>query len=83
MISESGHTTHSRHVENPYLGFLFRCYSDSGKRGRQPDNSVEEDQETVRGTVSPTNAIQTCLTRKVLFGMALRQIEPWKRHWSE
>jgi hypothetical protein len=28
MISESGHTTHSRHVENPYLGFLFRCYSD-------------------------------------------------------
>ena len=28
MISELGHTTHSRHVENPYLGFLFRCYSD-------------------------------------------------------
>jgi hypothetical protein len=28
MISESGHTTHSRHVENPCLGFLFRCYSD-------------------------------------------------------
>ena len=28
-------------------------------------------------------AIQTCLTMKVLFGMALRQIEPWKRHWSE
>jgi probable HAF family extracellular repeat protein len=30
MISESGHTTHSRHVENPCLGFLFRCYSDPG-----------------------------------------------------
>ena len=28
-------------------------------------------------------AIQTCLTMKVLFGMALRQIEPWERHWSE
>ena len=26
--------------------------------------------------VFPTNAIQTCLTMKVLFGMALRQIEP-------
>ena len=28
-------------------------------------------------------AIQTCLTMKVLFGVALRQIEPWERHWSE
>lgn len=28
-------------------------------------------------------AIQTCLTMKVLFEMALRQIEPWERHWSE
>ncbi len=28
-------------------------------------------------------AIQTCLSMKVLFGMALRQIEPWERHWSE
>ena len=55
----------------------------TGKRGRQPDYSGEEDQKTVRGTVFPTNAIQTCLTMKVLFGMALRQIEPWKRHWSE
>ncbi len=41
----------------------------SGKRGRQQ-------------TYSDT-AIQTCLTMKVLFGMALRQIEPWERHWSE
>ena len=41
----------------------------TGKRGRQPDYS--------------NAAIQTCLTMKVLFGMALRQIEPWKRHWSE
>ena len=55
----------------------------TGKRGRQPDYSGEEDQKTVRGTVFPTNAIQACLTMKVLFGMALRQIEPWKRHWSE
>ena len=29
--------------------------------------------------VFPTNAIQTCLAMKVLFGMALRQIEPWER----
>lgn len=35
----------------------------TGKRGRQPDYSDA--------------AIQTCLTMKVLFGMALRQIEPW------
>ena len=55
----------------------------TGKRGRQPVYSGEEDQKTVRGTVFPTNAIQTCLTMKVLFGMALRQIEPWERHWSE
>jgi len=41
----------------------------TGKRGRQPDYSDA--------------AIQTCLTLKVLFGMALRQIEPWERHWSE
>ena len=45
----------------------------TGKRGRQPDYSGEEDQKTVRGTVFPTNAIQTGLTMKVLFGMALRQ----------
>jgi len=45
----------------------------TGKRGRQPEYSGEEDQKTVRGTVFPTNAIQTCLTMKVLFGMALRQ----------
>ena len=42
----------------------------TGKRGRQPDYSGEEDEKTVRGTVFPTNAIQTCLTMKVLFGMA-------------
>jgi hypothetical protein len=41
----------------------------TGKRGRQP--------------VYSDAAVQTCLTMKVLFGMALRQIEPWKRHWSE
>ena len=41
----------------------------SGKRGRQPDYGDA--------------AIQTCLTMKVRFGMALRQIEPWERHWSE
>ena len=34
----------------------------SGKRGRQPDDSDA--------------AILTCLTMKVLFGLALRQIEP-------
>jgi Transposase DDE domain len=45
----------------------------TGKRGRQPDYSGEEEQKTVRGNVFPTNAIQTCLTMKVLFGMALRQ----------
>ena len=36
----------------------------TGKRGRQPDYSGEEDRKTVRGTVFPTNAIQTCLTLK-------------------
>ena len=41
----------------------------TGKRGRQPDYSGEEDEKTVRGTAFPTNAIQTCLTMKVLFGM--------------
>ena len=45
----------------------------TGKRGRQPVYSGEEDQKTVRGTVFPTNAVQTCLTMKVLFGMAPRQ----------
>jgi len=28
-------------------------------------------------------AIQACLTLKVLFGLPLRQTEPWERHWSE
>lgn len=41
----------------------------TGRRGRQQTDS--------------DTAIQTCLTMTVLFGMALRQIEPWKRHWSE
>lgn len=41
----------------------------TGKRGRQQTFSDA--------------AIQTCLSMKVLFGMALRQIEPWERHWSE
>jgi len=43
------------------------------KRGRQQTYSGKEDQQTVRGTVCPRNAIQTCLSLKVLFGMALRQ----------
>ena len=41
----------------------------TGRRGRQRTYSDA--------------AIQRCLTMKVLFGMALRQIEPWERHWSE
>ena len=41
----------------------------TAKRGRQP--------------VYSHAAVQTWLTMKVLFGMALRQIEPWERHWSE
>ncbi|SIT19291.1 Transposase DDE domain-containing protein [Paracoccus saliphilus] len=28
-------------------------------------------------------AVQFCLMVKVLFGLPLRQIEPWKRHRSE
>jgi hypothetical protein len=36
----------------------------TGKRGRQPDYSGSEDRKTVRGTVFPTNALQTCLTMK-------------------
>ena len=35
----------------------------TGKRGRQPDYSGEEDEKTVRGTVFPTNAVQTCVFR--------------------
>ncbi|GHE02930.1 hypothetical protein GCM10008024_24280 [Allgaiera indica] len=45
----------------------------TGRRGRQQSFSGEEDQKTVRGTVFLTNAIQTCLSMKVLFGMALGQ----------
>ena len=41
----------------------------TGKRGRQPVYSGEEDQKTVQWTVFLTNAVQTCLTMKVLFGM--------------
>ena len=44
---------------------------DGGERPGQ--TSAEVDEKTVRGTVFSTNAIQTCLTMKVLFGMALRQ----------
>jgi hypothetical protein len=46
----------------------------TGRRGRQPTYSAKEDQETVQWTVFPTNAIQTCLLMKVLFGMVLRQM---------
>ena len=53
----------------------------TAKRGRQPVYGGEEDQKTVPGTVFPTN-VQTGLTMKRVFGMALRQIEPWQRHWS-
>ncbi len=45
----------------------------TGRRGRQQSFSGEESRKTVRRTVFPTNAIQTCLSMKVLFGMALRQ----------
>ena len=41
----------------------------SGKRGAQP--------------VYGDAAIQACLTLKVVFGLPLRQIEPWERHRSE
>ena len=41
----------------------------TGTRGRQPVHSDA--------------AVQACLTMKVLFGVALRQIEPWERHLSE
>ena len=41
----------------------------SGKRGRS--------------TTFADAAIQACLTLKALFGLPLRQIEPWERHWSE
>lgn len=41
----------------------------TGRRGRQQTYSDA--------------AVQTCPTMKVLFGVALRQIEPWERHWSE
>lgn len=36
-----------------------------------------------RQQIYSDTAIQTCLTMKVLFGMALRQLVPWKRRWSE
>jgi hypothetical protein len=48
---------------------MTRDAAPTGKRGRQPDDSDA--------------AVQTCLPMKVLFGMALRQIEAWERHWSE
>ncbi len=39
----------------------------TGRRGRQP--------------VFADAAVQACLTLKALFGLPLRQIEPWSRHW--
>ena len=54
----------------------------TGKRDRQPDPGGEQDRKTIRGIVFLTNALQTCLTMKVLFGIALWQIEPCKRHGS-
>ena len=41
----------------------------AGRMGRQP--------------VFSDAAIQFCLMVKVLFGLPLRQIEPWECHWSE
>jgi len=46
----------------------------SGCRGRQQAYSGKEDQELIRGINSPTNAIQACLTIKVLLGLPLRQM---------
>ncbi|WP_252737457.1 transposase, partial [Citreicella sp. C3M06] len=45
----------------------------TGRRGRQQTFSGKEHQKIAWGAIFPTNAIQTCLTMKVLFGMALRQ----------
>jgi len=45
----------------------------TGKRGRQQSFSGEEDRNSIRWIEFPTNAIQSCLTMKVLFGMPLRQ----------
>ena len=36
-----------------------------------------------RRAVFSDAAIQFCLAIRVLFKLALRQIEPWERHWSE
>jgi len=55
----------------------------TGKRGLQPDYSGEEDQKTLWGLFFRRTRARASLTMKVLFGMALRQIEPWERHWSE
>jgi len=48
---------------------MAREAAPAGKPGRQPDDSDAP--------------IHTGLTLRVLFGMALRQIEPSARHWSE
>lgn len=48
---------------------MARAAELAGKRGRQ--------------AVYSDAAVQTCLTLKVLFGLALCQIEPWEGHWSE
>ena len=45
----------------------------SGKRGRRQVYSGEADKKTIRWIVFPPNAIQACLTIKVLFGLPLRQ----------
>ena len=43
---------------------MIREAAPTDKRGRQLDYSGAEDQKSLRGTVFPTNAIQTCLTLK-------------------
>ena len=46
----------------------------TGKRGRQPDYSGEEDQETVRWTVSPTNGTPASMVARN--GVFARLLEP-------
>ncbi|MBM3605415.1 MAG: hypothetical protein FJX25_11880 [Alphaproteobacteria bacterium] len=38
---------------------------------------------TSRPLVVSDAAVRFCMMVKVLFGLPLRQVEPWKRHWFE
>ena len=62
--------THMRHAENPYLGFLFRCYSDpfspfaaAGRSMRLHRRGVDEDlhRRTARLRKRVARPIQTPL----------------------